>query len=887
MTLINEINQLDGQLWLDGGRLKYRFPSNVVSKTLLDKLRQHKQQITEYLQQKYKIPMGYSVLPNTEVEKLFWLKDQIIKAGICSLDYESNSDPDDKTQDPQDTEIVGASVSYQIGQAVYLPMKHIYYDHNWDKKWLIENFLKPVLEHPDVLIIAHNIAAEHAWSILEGIDMYPKAQKNKIMDTMMIAKNLALPETVKTTGKIDSENYGGVYEGLKDLTKILLADQNGMVHDLIHVNDIQSFKETVGKVPELIPHPEGGVYKTNSKFGKKGEPRMQRIWRYRRFDEMPIDKKTIDYACSDADWALGLYKKLIPMVKKEGLEDLVHFDIKRMMLLAEYQLAGWHTNPGKIEEFRKLAEHQLYGDEKHEGIESKLKKALLQIAKENNLPIQNGEVIVPAGKYFMGTIEGYKDGQWGEHNLVLEVKKSKPFSWSSPQAKQWLFYYVLEIPTDGLNRSPKTGLPSVDKDNMKKIFAMMHGKNLAFFDLLKEKMKYDKLLSTYVDGMGQHIRKDTNKIHTNLRVVSTWRLASKKPNLQNIPRPENDLLGIREVFVAPTYDPSKDYSHLNKWTRPPETIKKLGLSGEMMWIGCDYSQLELRIAAWYSQEPKMMEAFRNGYDLHSAAAKDVFKLDCDVSEVKEKYKSYRKKIKPVNFGLIYGITAHGLANNPDNGMTIEEAEELMRNYFSTYKNIKKFMRECVDFAKRHKYVTTMFGHRRPIPHIDHEKAWVRNKAENKAMNTPVQGSGADIMANAMIAFRDIYQEPQKIYEVPTIKDYKFNHDIIDVIRSLKAVMQIHDELIFEVPVEFASDGAKIVKAIMEQPIEGFTDVMPLIADPAVGKVWAHNLDIDWDEDGTAYVYAKREKKDPADVTIDEIHYALPLYEKAGIEVRVV
>src|SRR5690606_32007854 len=162
-----------------------------------------------------------------------WLKDQIIKAGICSLDYESNSDPDDKTQDPQDTEIVGASVSYQIGQAIYLPIGHIHYEDNWDKQWLVENFLKPVLEHPDVLIIAHNIAAEHAWSILEGIDMYPKAQKNKIMDTMMIAKNLALPETVKTTGKIDSENYGGVYEGLKDLTKILLADQNGMVHDLI------------------------------------------------------------------------------------------------------------------------------------------------------------------------------------------------------------------------------------------------------------------------------------------------------------------------------------------------------------------------------------------------------------------------------------------------------------------------------------------------------------------------------------------------------------------------------------------------------------------------------------------------------------------------------
>lgn len=862
-AILTEIKAVGGQLWLtEDNKLRYT-PQKAFTPDLLTRMKAHKSEIIHLLrehvpQQKKSVHVsflpstkvaGYSVINSQDKAKLMQLKERILQAGICSLDYESNSDPD-QTQDPQDTEVVGASVAYRIGEAFYLPMGHTTYEHNWDRTWLFTNFLKPILENPDVLILAHNMIVEHMWSILNGVDMYPKTKTHKVLDTMMMVKACALPETVDDIGKVRM--------GLKPATKALLADCNGMVHGLLHIDQIKSFKETVGRVAEVVPDPSGAVYKTNSKFGKKGDPKMIRRVRTRRFDELPIDSETVAYACSDADWALGLYYKLKPICDQEKLTKLVFFNTKRMMLLGEYQLAGWQADPTKIERLRAEAEQNLYGSS---GLEQQLHDALIQLAKEKGLALVDGKVFVPSGRYFMGKHRG-KD-------TFLEIKYEREFSWNSVPHRQWLFFHVLGIDTKSLKRSKKTGLPQVDAKNMDKItqrYAKEAGDKGQFLQLLAQKHSYDKVLSTYVKGMGDFIRRhDTNKIHTNFRLVDTWRLASSKPNLQNCPRAENDPLGIRSVFVAPTYNPQAEYSHLNPCTRPVNIISKENLSGETMWITCDYSQLELRIMAWYSREQAMIDAFHKGEDLHSATAKLVFNLDCPISEVKSKYKPYRYRAKAVNFGLVYGITEHGLSEDPKMGLDIDGAKQLMADYFATYPKIKEYMDNQVAFARKYGYVQTMFGHRRPIVGLNDPNPYTQRRAENKAINTPVQGSGADIIALAMVNLRD---------EIPTKAPY------------LKPVMQIHDELILECPVEYVIEGQQFVKEVMERPIKGFSEVVPLVADPAVGKRWDHTLDIKQDAKGTWYVEAEQTKTEPSDVTFKEIEYALPLYEQAGIEVRV-
>lgn len=888
VTLLKEVKQRKGRLWLDGNKLKYRFPAGGLTPDLLAELKAYKEDIIRFMHQVEEqrkrygryvgttggvvptvspspIPKGYSVLPSSDAETLFKLKDYIIEKGILSFDYESNSDPDDDSQDPQDTQVVGVSVCCDIGSAVYLPMGHQGYAYNWDREWLFENFLSPILLHPDVTVIAHNIKVEHQWSILHGVNFYRKTLRRKVMDTMLMIKALALESMIDASGRVRM--------GLKQAAKTLLADPSGKVHGLLHVDDIRSFKETVGTVTWEEPDPSGAVYKSGS---RKGTPKMIKKKRTRRFDELPVDQHTIDYACSDSDWTLGLYHFLLPLCKKEGVLDLLYdLDVPRMMLLGEYELSGWHVDTKGFHALRKEAEQKL------PVLERQLMEELKVLVNQPDADT----VTVPAGTYYMGEYRG--------NSTFLHIKQSRPFSWSSVPHKQWLFFHILGISTEGMERSKKTGLPSVGVENFEKIVEGYQGDS-PFMELLKQKAKYEKILSTYVEGMGSFVRDErkdgTNKLHTTFGLVDTWRLNSKKPNLQNIPQPAKDPLGIRKLFIAPDYDPNADYSHLNACTRPVNIITEEKLSGETMWIGCDYSQLELRVIAVMAKEKGMIEAFHAGYDLHSATAKQVFNLSCSVEEVKSQHKLRRKQAKAVNFGLVYGITEYGLAKNPDLQMTLDEAKKLMHDYFQTYPNIERFMSKQITFAKRHGYVETLFGHRRPILGINDRDKWVQKRAINRSINTPVQGGGADIISRAMVNFRNIQEDircVERLGMIPLLEQIGLGDlDYLQrVVQSLKAVMQIHDELIFEVPVEYSAPAARFVKAVMELPLPGFTDIVPLVADPAVGKIWAHNLDIFWEE-GTPYVVAKSEKKEASDVTIDEIQYALPLYEKAGIEVRV-
>lgn len=791
------------------------------------------------------LPAGYSVLNKHDVDKLELLKQKLLTTGVCSYDYETDGDPDEP-KDPQDHKLVGVSFSYEVGKAFYLPVGHTSYGANWDIDVLVKKLLKPVLEHPEVTVIAHNVKFEHQVNLMHGIDIFPKTKNRKVIDTMLLIKELIPEKCLVPRG-----DGFDVELGLKPATKNLLADENGMVHGIIHVDDIQSFKDTVGTVTLEVP--TGEVYVSGK---NKGKQKMKKLQKHRTFNQLPVDKKVIDYGCSDSDWALGIANLLLPVLKDEGL-DTVYFDIDVPCALVrgEYELAGWHINREKLEKMGEESLLALKGDPEKGvlGIEAQLNEALLELTDADT--DEDGNVIVPAGVYFMG--------EWRGNPVYLKIKTSKPFNWASVQHLQWLFFHVLNIPTAGISRSKKTGLPGTGKNDIAKIIENYDGES-KFISLLKEKKKHDKFLGNYVNGFLPYCREDTSKIHTSLNLVSTWRFSSKEPNLQNITRPENDIAGMRGVFEAPYYDPEADYSHLNICTKPVSIITERKLSGHTFYISTDYSQIELKVLAWFAQEPLMMDILTHGGDLHSTIAKEVFKLPCEVHEVKKLFKTHRYRAKTVNFGLVYGMTEYGLSKDPRMEMTIEEAKEFIEMYFDRFPGIKEYTKEKIEFCRKYGYAETMFGHRRPIPEINSPSKWIRQSAENKAINSPIQGSASDIMQYAMVNLR---------------KD-------TGLMKYCKNVMQIHDEIISEVPVEYAVQASNKIKAIMEQEIDGFSDVMPIIAEPALGRVWKHALDLKCDENGVYYVSPKIVRSDLSDVTISDIEQDLHLYELAGIEVRI-
>ncbi len=782
------------------------------------------------------IPNGYSSLGKHDVQKLFWLKEEIIKAGIFSFDYETKGDTSedsDTSQDPQDSQIVGVSVAYKIGMAVYLPVAHDSYGANWDVTWLVENFLKPILSHPNVMVIAHNIKFEGQVSRLYGIDLLPKAVAGKVMDTMLMVKSLGLKDTLSFDGR--------VIVGLKPSTKALLTDNAGMIHGLLHVDDVKSFKETCGTKEVPIP----GEFYTSGK--KKGQQKTASV--SRSFNELPVDKVVIEYGCSDADWALGLYHKLLPITTSEGVLDvLIELDVPFMLTLGEYEMAGWHMNRKGLTELGNQV------DEAMERIMPELTKALGEVTEGYADFDEKGDLVVPAGFYGMGSYKG--------NDCALEIKTEKPFNWGSIQHLQWLFFHVLKVSTAGLERSKTSGLPGTGRDNLDKIIERFTGDS-AFVKLLKEKKKYDKIRSTYIDGLLPFCRQDTDKVHTSFNLVSTWRLSSKKPNFQNFPRADNDPVGIRNMFIAPSYDMQADYSYLRYMPRSLQYALKNGLSGEMVFIDADYAQIELKILAWYALEQMMMSILASGGDLHSAVAKEVFHLDCEIEEVKKKYKPYRYRAKKVSFGLVYGMTEHGLSADPQMGMTTDEAKQFIEKYMERFPGVRKYMKQQIEFCRENGYVQSMFNHRRPIPDINHASKWIRQSAENQSINAPIQSSASDVIRLAMVNIRKELDE-----KAPW----------------LEGVTQIHDQLVFECPVEYASEGVRFVKELMERPIEGFSDIMPITADVGVGKIWGHVLDIEY-ENGIPFVKPKKERKEGTDVTYEDIEPYRYLYDMAGIQIK--
>lgn len=275
-----------------------------------------------------------------------------------------------------------------------------------------------------------------------------------------------------------------------------------------------------------------------------------------------------------------------------------------------------------------------------------------------------------------------------------------------------------------------------------------------------------KLNSTYVEGLIPYVNPKTNKIHSSFHqtITATGRISSTDPNLQNIPTRAELGKQIRKAF------------------KPAEGN---------IYIDADYSQIELRVLAHISQDENMIYAFKHGEDIHKQAASKVFNIP-----IEEVTKEQRSSAKAVNFGIVYGISDFGLANQI--GVSNKKAKEYINQYLEKYSGIKHFMDDVVESAKEKGYVETLFGRRRYIPEIRSTNYMVRQFGSRVAMNTPIQGTAADIMKIAMINVDK------------TLKEQKING---------KIVLQIHDELLLEVSKEHKEQAKKILKECMEKAME--------------------------------------------------------------------
>lgn len=300
-------------------------------------------------------------------------------------------------------------------------------------------------------------------------------------------------------------------------------------------------------------------------------------------------------------------------------------------------------------------------------------------------------------------------------------------------------------------------------------------------DLILQYRGLKKLLGTYVDALPQLVNPKTGKIHTsfNQTVTATGRLSSSNPNLQNIPVRDEDGKEVRKAFI-------------------PEPGCK--------FFSADYSQIELRIMAHLSQDQNMIEDFKLGHDIHAATAAKVFHKPID-----QVTKAERSKAKTANFGIIYGISAFGLAQRM--GVSRTEAKELIENYFKTYSGIKNYMDKSIEQARAKGYIETILKRKRYLPDINSHNATVRGFAERNAINAPIQGSAADIIKIAMIA---IYR--------------RFRQENI----KSTMILQVHDELNFNV---VPGEEEKVEKIVIEEMQKAWPMSVPLIADCGWGDNW--------------------------------------------------
>ena len=385
---------------------------------------------------------------------------------------------------------------------------------------------------------------------------------------------------------------------------------------------------------------------------------------------------------------------------------------------------------------------------------------------------RNGAMIDPAA--LAETSRLFTERMKTLESQIFQEAGDTPFNILSPKQVGEILFERMKIVDKP--KKTKTGQYVTSEDVLESLRAEHR-----IVDLILKYRGLKKLLGTYVDALPQLVNPATGKIHTsfNQTVTATGRLSSSNPNLQNIPVRDEDGKEVRKAFI-------------------PEPGCK--------FFSADYSQIELRIMAHLSQDQNMIEDFKLGHDIHAATAAKVFH-----KPIEEVSKAERSKAKTANFGIIYGISAFGLAQRM--GVSRTEAKELIENYFKTYSGIKNYMDHSIDEARKKGYIETILKRKRYLPDINSHNATVRGFAERNAINAPIQGSAADIIKKAMIA---IYSR----FKAENIKS--------------TMILQVHDELNFNV---VPGEEEKVKNIVIEEMQNAWPMSVPLIADCGWGSNW--------------------------------------------------
>lgn len=418
----------------------------------------------------------------------------------------------------------------------------------------------------------------------------------------------------------------------------------------------------------------------------------------------------------------------------------------------------------------------------------RLRKPLMAEVEKNNLTSMLTEMELPLVKVLADMeitgvridVEALKeaarimDGRISAIEDEVCEMAGERFNVSSPAKVGEILFDKLEL--DPKAKKTKTGQYSTSEEVLEKLTAKhpIVGKIMEYRAL-------KKLYTTYLLALPAAINPSTGKVHTNYNqaVTATGRISSTSPNLQNIPVRDDEGREIRRAFIS-------DPGHL--------------------FLSADYSQIELRLVADFAKEETMIDAFLNDKDIHAITAAKIYH-----KEVGEVTSNERRNAKTANFGILYGISAFGLANRL--GIPRAEAKEIIDNYFETFHTVRRYMSDAVEDAREHGYVSTKFGRKRYLPDINSKNPVVRGYAERNAINAPIQGTAADVIKRAMV---DISREIER--------------------RGLRSrmIMQVHDELNFDVVPEELAEMQELVTTLMEKAYQG---AVPLTASSGVATNW--------------------------------------------------
>ncbi len=378
-------------------------------------------------------------------------------------------------------------------------------------------------------------------------------------------------------------------------------------------------------------------------------------------------------------------------------------------------------------------------------------------------------------KAFLNSLSSALNSDIANLEKAIYEKAGEEFNIASPKQLGVILFEKLKLVDKP--KKTKTGQYSTAED----VLSYLAKDHKIIQDILDYR-GLSKLKSTYVDALPEQVNPQTNRVHTDYMqtIAATGRLSSNNPNLQNIPIRTERGRQVRKAFIPR----NEDYTLL----------------------AADYSQIELRIIAALSEEETMIEAFKNGEDIHASTASKVFNVP--ISEVT---REQRSNAKTVNFGIIYGVSAFGLSNQTN--LTRSESKELIDTYYATYPKLRNYIQDQVDFARDNGYVQTVLGRRRYLKDINSRNAVVRGAAERNAVNAPIQGSAADIIKIAMI----------NIHKKLEASDYKS-----------KMLLQVHDELVFDIYKPELEAMKTLIKTEMEN---AYQLSVPLDVDLDIGDNW--------------------------------------------------